>query len=247
MTLKGKVALVTGASRGIGLAIAHELARQGAKVAACDLNAESVNEINQFFKQNQLDGHGFCMDVTKSDSIESALADVTAFYGAPQILVNNAGITMDNLVLRMSDEEWQRVINTNLSSVFFVSRRCLRSMIKERWGRIINIASMVGVTGNAGQANYTAAKAGVIAFTKSLAQESASRMVTVNAVAPGFIDTIMTQKIPTAQREKWLEKVPMGRAGQPEEVAKAVAFLASDDAAYITGITLHINGGMFMS
>lgn len=247
MNLNGKIALVTGAYRGIGLAIAHELAKAGAKVAACDVNAEYKTSMTKFFQEKDLTGQGFIMDVTDQNSIESALAEITSIYGMPQILINNAGITKDNLILRMSDEEWARVIDTNLNSVFRLSRLCIRSMVKERWGRIISIASVVGVIGNAGQANYAASKAGVIAFSKSLAKEVASRGITVNVVAPGFIDTAMTQKLSSEQREQLLALVPIKRYGQPDDIAKAVAFLVSDDASYITGETLHVNGGMFMA
>jgi 3-oxoacyl-[acyl-carrier protein] reductase len=247
MSLTGKVALVTGAYRGIGLSIAHELATLGAKVAACDINDECVDKLTTFFHEKNLIGHGFRLDVTDVNSIDSALAEITTLYGSPQILINNAGITKDNLVLRMSDEEWDKVIDTNLNSVFRLSRRVIRSMIKERWGRIVNIASVVGVVGNAGQANYAASKAGVIAFSKSLAKEVASRGITVNVIAPGYIDTVMTQKLSNEQRERLLAMVPSGRYGQPEDIAKAVAFLVSDNASYITGETLHINGGMFMA
>jgi 3-oxoacyl-[acyl-carrier protein] reductase len=247
MNLNGKIALVTGAYRGIGLAIAEELTRCGARVAASDISPEFAARISEYFKAQNLSGQGFCLDVTSSDSIDTALKEINAaFGGAPQILVNNAGITRDNLLMRMSDAEWDQVIATNLTSVFRLSRAVIRSMMKERFGRIINVASVVGVTGNAGQTNYTAAKAGVIAFTKSLAKEVASRSITVNAIAPGYIATEMTDKLTAEQKAEILKTVPLNRPGTPLDIAKGVAFLASDDASYITGTTLHIGGGMFM-
>lgn len=246
MLLDGKIALVTGAFRGIGFAIAEELARLGAKVAACDINADCVSESNDFFKKNNLEGTGFVMDVTNKDSIDSAMSEITNKYGMPHILVNNAGVVRDNLVIRMSDEEWSKVIETNLTSVFLLSRRCVRSMMKERWGRIVNIVSVVGITGNAGQTNYTASKAGVIAFSKSLAKEVATRGITVNCIAPGYIETDMTRALSKEHSEILLKMVPLNRAGTTQDVAKAVAFLVSDGASYITGETLNVNGGMFM-
>ena len=248
MNLTGKLALVTGAFRGIGLAIAKELALRGAKVAATDLSLDNSTEMLDFFHEHNFECSCSTLDVTKQDSIDNALLEITKAYGkAPQILVNNAGITRDNLLLRMSDEEWDLVIAANLTSVFRLSRSLIRSMMKERYGRIINMASMVGVTGNPGQTNYTAAKAGVIAFTRSLAKEIGSRGITVNAIAPGFIETAMTQKLNAEQREQYLATIPLGRPGTPEDIAKTVAFLASEDAAYITGETIHVNGGMFVN
>jgi 3-oxoacyl-[acyl-carrier protein] reductase len=247
MTIQGKVALVTGAYRGIGLATALKLAKLGAKVAAVDLNEEFAVAISKTFAEQGLIGQGFALDVTKPDSITEALQAITATYGAPQILVNNAGITRDNLMLRMSQEEWDQVIDVNLTAVFRLTRACLRNMVKERWGRIVNISSVVGAVGNPGQANYCATKAGVVAFGKALAQEVASRGITINAVAPGFVETAMTQKLTPEQRDTILQKVPLGRICPPEDIANAVAFLVSDDASYITGQTLHVNGGMFMN
>jgi len=245
MSLNGKVALVTGAGRGIGLAIAEELARRGARIAIGDINRDLIAKVNDHFKSQNLVGQGFYLDVSNTESTDVALKEIeTAFGAMPQILVNNAGITRDNLLMRMSDAEWDQVIATNLTSVFRLSRAVIRSMMKERFGRIINIASIVGITGNPGQANYTAAKAGVIALTKSLAKEVASRSITVNAVAPGYIATDMTDRLNDKQKEEILKLVPMGRPGTPSDIAKGVAFLASEDASYITGTTLVISGGM---
>lgn len=244
--LNGKVALVTGAYRGIGLAIADELAKAGAKVAACDINLDFAGELTKHFQELGLEGKGYCMNVNEKDSIASALEEITNTYGNPNIVVNNAGITKDNLLMRMSDEEWRQVIETNLSSVFLISRSCVRNMLKARWGRIVNIASVVGITGNAGQCNYSASKGGIIAFTKSLARELGSRNITVNAIAPGFIETAMTKKLDPCLRDEMLKTIPLNRVGMPEDIAKAVLFLVSNDAAYITGTTLHVDGGMVM-
>ena len=244
--LQDKIVLITGASRGIGKAIAIELAQVGAIIAGIDYSTELAQNISLFLKELGLKGRGFGMDVTKQDSIESCLDQIRKEYGAPNILVNNAGITRDNLMLRMSQEEWDQVIATNLTSVFRLSRLCLRDMVKARWGRIVNVASVVAYIGNSGQANYAAAKSGIVAFSKSLALEVASRNITVNCIAPGFIETAMTQKLSQEQREKLLITIPMRRIGQAEDVAQAVAFLASEKAAYITGTTIHVNGGMFM-
>lgn len=246
MQLLNKIVLVTGASRGIGKAIAVELAQQGATLIGVDYCEEYANTITAFLKELGLKGEGFVMDVTKQDSIDSALEKIVAAYGAPSILINNAGITRDNLMLRMSQEEWEQVINTNLTSVFRMCRACIRDMVKARWGRIINMASVVAVIGNAGQANYSASKAGIVAFGKSLALEVASRNITVNTIAPGYIETEMTKKLSPAQQEGLLATVPMKRPGQPDDIAKVVKFLVSDDAAYITGQTIHVNGGMLM-
>jgi 3-oxoacyl-[acyl-carrier protein] reductase len=246
MSLHNKVALITGAGRGIGKDILVRLAKAGAVAIGVDYNKEYASVILPFLKDLGCRGEGFVMDVTKQDSIEDAIEQITKKYGAPNILVNNAGITRDNLVLRMSQEEWDQVIATNLTSVFRLSRICIRDMVKARFGRIINIASVVAYTGNAGQANYAAAKAGMVSLSKSLALEVASRNITVNCIAPGFIETDMTKKLSAEQREKLLSVVPMKRIGEVKNVASAVEFLASDDASYITGSTLHINGGMFM-
>lgn len=246
MELKDKVALVTGAGRGIGKAIAIALAQAGAIVVGADINQEMADQINDYLMEQKLPGMGIIMNVTQKDSIQSALSEIKEKYSAPAILVNNAGITRDNLMLRMKDDEWNAVINTNLNSIFNVTQACLRDMVKARWGRIIGITSVVGVTGNAGQANYSAAKAGLIAFSKSLAQEIAVRNITVNTVAPGFIDTQMTQQLTDDQRQMILDHVPMRKIGSPSDIADSVIFLASDKAAYITGQTIHVNGGMFM-
>lgn len=247
MLLQGQIALVTGASRGIGQAIAWELGRQGARVIGTATSSAGAEQISDALKEKNLAGKGVALDVNDTNSIAAALAELEKTGGAPTILVNNAGITRDNLLLRMSEEEWDVILNTNLKSVFRMTKTCLRAMIKSRWGRIISISSVVGATGNAGQANYAAAKAGLIGFTKSLAREVGSRNITVNAVAPGFIETDMTRSLSEAQRETLLKQIPLGRLGQAQEIAHAVAFLASPQAAYITGTTLHVNGGMYMS
>lgn len=246
LTLEGKVALVTGASRGIGKAIAQHLAQMGAMVVGTATTAEGANQISAYLETQKHKGFGLALDVTKAESIETALKEIESNAGVPVILVNNAGITRDNLLLRMKDEEWDDIIKTNLTSVFRLSRACLRGMMKAKWGRIITISSVVGITGNAGQANYSAAKAGVIGFSKSLAKEIGSRGITVNVVAPGFIDTAMTRSLSEQQRTSLLETIPLGTLGQPEDIAAGVAFLASEQARYITGETLHINGGMLM-
>lgn len=246
MSLDNTVALVTGASRGIGRAITIALGRAGAVVIGTATSDQGAQSITAYLKENGLQGRGYPLDVTDSDSIETIVAEINETYEAPLILVNNAGITRDNLLMRMKDDDWQAVIETNLSSVYRLSKACIRGMMKARQGRIVNIASVVGVTGNPGQANYCAAKAGMIGFTKSLAREVGSRNITVNCVAPGFIDTDMTRQLPEDQRAGLLGQIPAGRLGQPEEIAAAVAFLASPEAAYITGETLHVNGGMYM-
>jgi 3-oxoacyl-[acyl-carrier protein] reductase len=247
MTLTGEVALVTGASRGIGQAIARRLGALGAQVAGTATTDKGAAAIQADFDANNVAGLGLCLDVTDPASIDAAMAAVKERFGTPSVLVNNAGITRDNLLMRMKDEEWQAVMDTNLSSVFRLSRACLRGMMKAKRGRIITIASVVGSTGNPGQANYSAAKAGILGFTKSLAREVGSRGITVNAVAPGFIDTDMTRELPEAQREALIQQIPLGCLGAADDIAAAVAFLASDLAAYITGETLHVNGGMFMA
>jgi 3-oxoacyl-[acyl-carrier protein] reductase len=246
MFLSEKVALVTGASRGLGEAIATRLAKQGATVIGTATTQLGADAITQRLKDQGYKGRGLVLDVASQSSIEALLAAVQAEYGAPHVLVNNAGITADNLLLRMNDEDWLKVIQTNLDSVYRVSKACLKGMLKARWGRIINISSVVGTAGGAGQANYAAAKAGMIGFSKSLAQEIASRHITVNVVAPGFIDTDMTRALTDEQREGILKQIPLGHVGKPEDIAGAVAFLASPDADYMTGVTLHVNGGMYM-
>jgi 3-oxoacyl-[acyl-carrier protein] reductase len=247
MTLENEIAFVSGASRGIGMEIALELGRQGAVVVGTATSESGGENISKYLKENNINGMGVAMNVTEQASIDAALKQVEDAYGAPSILVNNAGITRDNLLMRMKDEEWDAIMNTNLSSIYRLSKACLRAMMKARKGRIISIASVVGVSGNAGQTNYAAAKAGVIGFSKSLAREVGSRGITVNVVAPGFIDTDMTRALPDAQREALLSQIPLARLGQPEEIAKAVGFLASPGAAYITGETIHVNGGMYMA
>src|SRR6218665_3021913 len=246
MSIEGKIALVTGASRGIGKAIALELARRGAVVVGTATTEAGAEAITAYLKEAGNAGRGFALNVAEATSIESTLAAINSEIGAPLILVNNAGITKDNLMLRMKDDEWDGVINTNLTSIYRMSKACLKGMTKERWGRIISISSVVGSMGNAGQANYAAAKAGLEGFSRALAREIGSRNITVNAVAPGFIATDMTHVLPEEQKEKLLASIPAGRLGQPEEIAAAVGFLASAEASYVTGVTLHVNGGMYM-
>jgi 3-oxoacyl-[acyl-carrier protein] reductase len=242
--LNGEIALVTGASRGIGAAIADRLARDGARVIGTATTAEGAARISATLAARG--GRGVVLDVVKPESIEAALEDVEAKEGAVGILCNNAGITRDTLLLRMKEEDWDAVLDTNLASVFRLSKAVLRGMMKARKGRIVSITSVVGVTGNPGQANYAAAKAGIIGFTKSLAREVGSRGITANAIAPGFIDTDMTRALAEAQRAALNAQIPLGRLGQPADVAAAVAFLCSPDGSYITGETLHVNGGMYM-
>ncbi|HLT44418.1 MAG TPA: 3-oxoacyl-ACP reductase FabG [Luteimonas sp.] len=242
--LQGEVALVTGASRGIGAAIADELARLGATVvgtATSDNGAAAIGE-----RLQAAGGHGRKLDVTDAAAVDALVDEIGKSFGTITILVNNAGITRDNLLLRMKDEEWSDILDTNLTSVYRTSKAVMRGMMKARKGRIVNIASVVGVTGNPGQANYAAAKAGIIAFSKSLAKEVGSRGVTVNVVAPGFIDTDMTRALPDSAREALLGQIALGRLGEPADIARAVAFLAGPAGAYITGETLHVNGGMYM-
>ena len=247
MSLQGKVALVTGASRGIGQAIAFELGRQGAIVIGTATSEAGAARIGEALKEQGIQGAGLMLDVASSESVDAVLEQIQKDFGAVAILVNNAGITRDNLMLRMKDEEWFDVINTNLNSLFRLSKAVLRGMTKARWGRIISIGSGVGAMGNAGQVNYAAAKAGLEGFSRALAREVGSRSITVNSVAPGFIDTDMTRELPEAQREALLTQIPLGRLGQAEEIAKVVGFLASDGAAYVTGATVPVNGGMYMS
>jgi 3-oxoacyl-[acyl-carrier protein] reductase len=247
MLLENEIALVTGASRGIGMSIAIELGKQGATVVGTATSEKGAESISAYLSENGIKGKGLVLDVTESDSIPEFIAAVTKEYAHPPILVNNAGITRDNLLMRMKDEEWDAIIDTNLSSVYRLSKACLRGMMKARHGRIISISSVVGVSGNAGQTNYSAAKAGLIGFSKSLAREIGSRGITVNTVAPGFIDTDMTRELPDEQKGVLLQQIPLNRLGSPEEIAHAVAFLASPMAGYITGETLHVNGGMYMN
>lgn len=246
MSLEGKTALVTGATRGIGKAIALALAAQGARVVGTATSAEGAETITDNLKTAGYEGFGIVMNVADPESIDAGLKQVAEEAGAPVILVNNAGITRDNLLMRLKDDDWSDVIQTNLASVFRLSKAVLRGMAKARWGRIINISSVVAGMGNPGQANYCAAKAGVEGFTRSLAKEMSNRGITANCVAPGFIDTDMTRKLDEKQRESMMEVIPAGRLGEPEEVAAVVAFLASEAAGYVTGETIHVNGGMYM-
>lgn len=247
MSFDQKIALVTGASRGIGQAIALNLAGKGAYVIGTATSAQGVEHITAAFKENQLSGEGVVLDVTQPEAIENLMARLADESKYPAILVNNAGITQDNLLLRMEDDEWYRVIETNLNAVYRLTKACLKSMVRARFGRIISISSVVAASGNAGQANYTAAKAGIIGFSKSLAQEIGSRNITVNVVAPGFIDTDMTRVLPDMVKEELLKRIPLKKLGQVSDIAEAVAFLASEHAGYITGETLHVNGGMYMN
>jgi len=241
-----EIALVTGASRGIGQAIAQALAKQGAIVIGTATTEDGAANIGTYLKEIGAKGEGIVLNVNDAARIQVVVDDVQARHGGISILVNNAGITRDNLLARMKDDEWDEVIDTNLRSIFRLSRAVMRSMMKSRHGRIINIASVVGVSGNAGQTNYSAAKAGIIGFSKSLAREVGSRGITVNCVAPGFIDTDMTRFLSEVQQQTLLQTIPLGRLGHVDDIAAAVAFLASPGASYITGTTLHVNGGMYM-
>ncbi|MBA2648567.1 MAG: 3-oxoacyl-ACP reductase FabG [Legionella sp.] len=245
--INGKIALVTGASRGIGQAIALELARQGAFVLATATTEEGAKAITTGFEKEGLAGNGLVLDVTNSQQVDDLMTQLADKEQSPSILVNNAGITSDNLLLRMEDEEWYKVIETNLTAVYRMSKACLKPMFRARYGRIITIGSVVGSSGNSGQVNYTAAKAGIVGLTKSLAQEMGSRGITVNVVSPGFIDTDMTAALPDKIKEEMLKRIPLRKLGKPEDIADAVVFLASDSASYITGETIHVNGGMYMS
>ena len=247
MGLNDETVLITGASRGIGRAIALELGARGATIVGTATSEQGARDISEALSGHSIQGAGMVLNVTSTDSIAAFFKSLQDDIGHPTVLVNNAGITRDNLLMRMKDEEWDAVINTNLTSAFHMSKACLRGMMKARHGRIITITSVVGATGNPGQANYAATKAGVIGFTKSLAREVGSRGITVNAVAPGFIDTDMTRALSDEQRGKLLEQIPLGRLGDARDIARAVAFLASREAAYITGETLHVNGGMYMN
>ena len=245
LPLIGEIALVTGASRGIGAAIADELAARGATVfgtATSDAGAEAIGA-----RLAGKGGHGRRLDVTDAAAVDALIEAIGKESGPVSILVNNAGITRDNLLMRMKEEDWQAILDTNLTSVYRTCKAVMRSMMKARGGRIVNIASVIGATGNAGQANYAAAKAGIIAFSKSLAKEIGSRNVTVNVVAPGFIDTDMTRDLPEDAKNAMLGQIALGRLGEPADIARAVAFLAGPDAGYITGETLHVNGGMYMA
>jgi len=241
-----RVALVTGATRGIGKAIAEALARQGLRVVGTATTDAGAAAIGEHLAQFTPTGEGIRLDVNDQEGVDAAVAGIASRNGDVAVLVNNAGITRDNLLLRMKEEEWDAIMDTNLKSAYRLSKAVLRGMMKGRYGRIVNVGSVVGVSGNAGQTNYAAAKAALIGFTKSLAQEVGSRNITVNCVAPGFIDTEMTRALADAQRERLLERIPLGRLGAVEDVASAVVFLASPAAGYITGSTLHVNGGMYM-
>jgi 3-oxoacyl-[acyl-carrier protein] reductase len=248
LDLNGKLALVTGASRGIGKAIALQLGKQGATVAGTATSESGAETISKAFAEAGIKGKGFVVNVAEAASIDALLAAIEKEFGkAPEVLVNNAGITRDNLLMRMKDDEWDSIIQTNLTSVFRLSKALLRGMMKARWGRIITIGSVVGTMGNGGQTNYAAAKAGVIGFSKSLAREVGSRNITVNVVAPGFIETDMTHALTEEQKTKLGEQIPLARLGQAQDIANAVGFLASDAGAYISGETLHVNGGMNMA
>ena len=242
--LDGKIALVTGASRGIGKAIATQLAQQGATVIGTATSENGAQAISDYL--SEFGGKGFALNVTDKESVDTTIKAINEAHGGIDILVNNAGITRDNLLIRMKDDEWQDIIDTNLTSIFTLSKAVLRGMMKKRFGRIVNIGSVVGSAGNAGQANYAAAKAGVIGFSKSMAREVASRGITINVVAPGFIDTDMTKALTDDQKEAIFKDIPANRLGEPDEIAATVAFLVSDGAAYITGETIHVNGGMYM-
>ncbi len=246
MSLEGKVALVTGASRGIGVAIADLLGKAGATVIGTSTSEGGAEQISARFAEQQIQGKGIKLNVTDGEAVIAVIKAITADFGAPTILVNNAGITKDNLLMRMKEEEWSDVIDTNLNAIYRLTKACAKGMTKARWGRIINISSVVGSMGNAGQTNYAATKAGVAGFGRALAKELGSRNITVNTVAPGFIDTDMTKELPEASREAMLSGIPLARLGQPEEIASVVEFLAGDGGAYISGETIHVNGGMYM-
>lgn len=245
--MQNQVALVTGASRGIGKGILHELASQGITVIGTATSQQGADNIQAGLEQSNWQGKGLVLDVTQQESIKKLFEEIKTGFAAPGILVNNAGITKDNLLMRMKEDEWLDVINTNLTSIYRLSKACLRDMMKARSGRIINITSVVASSGNPGQTNYTAAKAGIIGFTKSLAKEVASRGITVNSVAPGFIETDMTAELGEEQQNALLQQIPMGHMGSVEDIAHAVSFLVSEGASYITGETIHVNGGAYMS
>ncbi len=243
MSADKKIVLITGASRGIGKAIAQELAQRGYYIVGTATTEKGAEQISAYLNGQ---GQGQVLNIREPESADQLIESLATQNLVPEILINNAGITADNLLLRMTDDEWFDVIETNLTGVFKMTRACLKHMFRARWGRIINIASVVGATGNSGQVNYTSTKAGVVGFSKSLAQEMASRGITVNVVAPGFIDTDMTAVLPDMVKEELLKRIPMKRLGKPEDIAKTVAFLVSDDANYVTGQTIHVNGGMYM-
>jgi 3-oxoacyl-[acyl-carrier protein] reductase len=247
MTDESKIALVTGASRGIGAAIADNLGAAGYIVVGTATSQSGADKISQRLADAKSVGAGMVLDVTQTESIEQLLKSVIEMFGAPTILVNNAGITKDNILMRMKEDEWLDVVNTNLTAVFRLCKACVRPMTKARWGRIVNISSVVGSMGNSGQSNYSASKAGVEGFGRALAKEIGSRSITVNTVAPGFIDTDMTRDLPEANKDALLSQIPLARLGMPSEIAAVVSFLISDAAGYITGETIHVNGGMFMS
>jgi 3-oxoacyl-[acyl-carrier protein] reductase len=246
LSLSGQVALVTGASRGIGKAIALTLGRAGAVVIGTATSEQGAEKITAYLQEASVNGVGKMLDVCDAPSVTALVDDIATNYGNVSVLVNNAGITRDNLLMRMKDDEWDDIIDTNLSSVYRVSKACLRGMMKARQGRIINIASVVGAMGNAGQTNYAAAKAGIMGFSRSLAREVGSRNITVNTIAPGFIDTDMTRALTEEQRAQLVREIPLGRMGEPEDIASMVLFLASSAGGYISGQTLHVNGGMYM-
>lgn len=241
-----KVALVTGASRGIGQAIAKQLGKDGFIVVGTATTDSGAANISAYLKEAGITGEGVALNVTSADSVVAVVKQITERFGAPLVLVNNAGITKDNILMRMKEDEWDDVLNTNLSSIYRLSKACMRGMTKARWGRIINVSSVVGSMGNAGQSNYAATKAGVEGFSRSLAKELGSRSITVNSVAPGFIDTDMTKDLADEHKNLMLSQIPLARLGRPEEIAGVVGFLASDTGAYITGETIHVNGGMHM-
>ncbi len=247
MSIKDKVALVTGASRGIGAAISDQLGAEGAIVIGTATSDAGAAKITERLQGKNIQGCGMKLDVSDPASIDGVLSAIADQYGAPTILVNNAGITKDNLLMRMKDDEWFDVINTNLNAIFRLSKACLRGMMKARWGRIVNIGSVVGAMGNPGQSNYCATKAGVAGFARSLAKEVGSRNITVNTIAPGFIETDMTEKLPEESKAMMLSQVPLERLGQPDEIAAVVCFLAGDGGGYITGETIHVNGGLYMA
>ena len=246
MTSESKLALVTGASRGIGAAIADSLGGTGLKVIGTATSHEGAAAISSRFAEKNIEGRGMVLNVNDGDSVDRLLEEVTQANDVPVILINNAGITRDNLLMRMSEEEWSTVIDTNLNSIFRLTKACLRGMTKAKWGRIVNIGSIVGSMGNAGQSNYAATKAAIVGFTRALAKEVGSRNITVNTVSPGFIDTEMTRVLPEEQKQLMLKSIPLARFGEPEEIAGVVSFLVSEAGSYITGENIHVNGGMYM-